>query len=149
MCRPDDVRRRVVEVVKLADVVKASVEDVHWLYPARPPEQVAAEWLQLGPAVVAITLGAAGSIAVSAEAGAVHVEGQRVDVVDTIGAGDAFNAGLVAAMAAEQEFRDGLQAATTFASEVIARPSHGRHATTDIQVSMHRSIDLATPERRE
>jgi sugar/nucleoside kinase (ribokinase family) len=97
---------------------------------------------------VVVKLGARGCMAFGPGGARVTIPAPAVDAADTIGAGDAFNAGLVAAMAAEQDWTDGLQAATAFASEVVARPSESRHAATDTQASMNRSVDMATPERR-
>jgi sugar/nucleoside kinase (ribokinase family) len=47
---------------------------------------------------------------------------------DTTGAGDAFNAGLVAALASGRDWPDALTAATGLASSLVARPSNHRHA---------------------
>ena len=88
-----------------------------------------------------VKLGAHGCMAFGPDGARIATPAPVVDAADTIGAGDAFNAGLVAAMAAEQDWGDVLQAATAFASEVIARPSEDRHAA-------NRSVDMVTPERR-
>ncbi|WP_344329559.1 PfkB family carbohydrate kinase, partial [Kitasatospora putterlickiae] len=52
--------RRVERCVALSDLVKASDEDLGWLYPDRTPEEAARHWLGLGPATVAVTRGPAG-----------------------------------------------------------------------------------------
>jgi fructokinase len=77
--------------VALSDVVKASDEDLAWLYPGARPGEVAARWLRLGPAVVFVTLGARGAHAFTA-AGRVAGAPVPAKVVDTVGAGDAFMA---------------------------------------------------------
>ena len=84
--------------VKLSTYVKASEEDLDWLYPGTPPSEAAARWAGLGPRLVVMTRGGGGAEA--------HFRGERlvqpapaVDVVDTVGAGDSFMAGLLAAMA--------------------------------------------------
>jgi sugar/nucleoside kinase (ribokinase family) len=51
-------------------------------------------------------------------------------VVDTTGAGDAFNAGLVHALAHGATWREALTAATRFATTVISRPSNDRYRET-------------------
>jgi fructokinase len=94
---PNAARSRVEEMVARADVVKASDEDLRWLEPTIPPEEVAARWLALGPAIVAVTRGAQGAFAVCAT-GAQRVPARQVDVVDTVGAGDAFMVGLIDAL---------------------------------------------------
>lgn len=90
----DGARRRAETFVAQADVVKASDEDLLWLYPGVDPLQSAQNWLALGPAVVVVTMGAAGAAAVAAS-GVTRVGGERVEVVDTVGAGDTFMSALI------------------------------------------------------
>ncbi|MFD8114123.1 carbohydrate kinase family protein [Streptomyces microflavus] len=90
--------RRVEECVALSDLVKASDEDLAWLYPGEEPEKVAARWLERGPAVVLVTGGGDGALAVL-PGGRITVEAVAVDVVDTVGAGDAFMSGTLHALA--------------------------------------------------
>ncbi|KQX49976.1 MULTISPECIES: carbohydrate kinase [unclassified Streptomyces] len=80
---------RVERCVALADLVKASDEDLAWLYPGEDPYAVAARWLALGPAVVLVTRGAAGSVALTRHH-TVAAGAPPVTVVDTVGAGDSF-----------------------------------------------------------
>lgn len=96
----DEARRTVEALVALADVVKASDEDLLWLYPGREPLEIAAAWRATGPAVVIVTLGGQGSAAVTAT-GVSRVPGKRVQVVDTVGAGDTFMGALIHGLAAE------------------------------------------------
>lgn len=96
---PAAVGARVAQLVRLADVVKASADDLGWLHPGRPVAEVAAAWLAQGPALVAVTLGAEGALAVAPAAGVVHRPAPTVTVVDTVGAGDAFTSALLAALA--------------------------------------------------
>jgi fructokinase len=91
-------RERVERFVAAADVVKVSDEDLAWLTPAADPADVAQDWLALGPALVVVTRGGEGATGVCA-AGRVDVPAPRVAVVDTVGAGDAFMAGLLDALA--------------------------------------------------
>jgi len=92
--------RRVEECVQLSDLVKASDEDLAWLYPGEEPEKVAARWLEHGPAVVLVTRGGDGALAVLA-GGRITVEAAAVAVVDTVGAGDAFMSGTLHALAGQ------------------------------------------------
>lgn len=87
----------VESVVARSDVVKASDEDMRWLAPDTAPEDLAARWLALGPALVAVTFGADGSFATTAQ-GSVRIPAYPAEVVDTVGAGDAFMTGLVDAL---------------------------------------------------
>lgn len=90
----------------VADVVKLSDEDAEWLYPGVPTDAVVDRILALGPALVSITLGAAGALVATRN----HRSRRSADstgLVDTIGAGDSFMAGLLHGLAGHLE-RDGL-----------------------------------------
>jgi fructokinase len=96
---PVEAGRAAVErVVALADVVKVSSEDLDWLYPGEEPVAAAARWTTAGPALVVVTLGGDGAVALrSGEE--VRRPSPPVTVVDTVGAGDAFSSGLLGALA--------------------------------------------------
>jgi fructokinase len=99
-CRPDlmgdpaVVRPQVEALVALCDVVKLSDEDAAWLAPDRSVEELATRWLALGPSVVVLTRGGAG-VTAWCGAGRVDVPAPRVQVVDTVGAGDSAMAALL------------------------------------------------------
>ena len=100
LLQPDRAAARsaVEATLALAHLVKTSEEDLDWLRPGEPAEDVAADWLDHGPDVVVITRGAAGVVAVTRSA----VRSRPpvpVTVVDTVGAGDAFMSGLLDALA--------------------------------------------------
>ncbi|MDQ3928505.1 MAG: carbohydrate kinase [Chloroflexota bacterium] len=82
----------------IADLVKVSSADIDWLAPGRSPEQVASELISRGPALVAVTQGERGVLALRARE-RWEIPGFQVPVVDTVGAGDAFSAGLLASLA--------------------------------------------------
>jgi fructokinase len=90
----DSARERVNRMVALADVIKASDEDIRWLHPSRTALEVASEWHAAGAAIVVVTEGGDGAFAV-AGCGVVRVPAEPVVVVDTVGAGDTFMAALV------------------------------------------------------
>lgn len=92
---PAKPQQRVEQVAARATIVKASNEDLDWLYPERTWEESAQALLKLGPAVVWVTRGAGGAVGFTAR-GSVEVTASKVQVVDTIGAGDTFSAGLIA-----------------------------------------------------
>lgn len=81
-------------IAALANVVKLSDEDAHWLYPGRSNSQVAQHALSLGPDLVVITRGALGAILTSADT-AITVPPVTTTVSDTIGAGDSYMAALI------------------------------------------------------
>ncbi|GAB3861945.1 carbohydrate kinase [Nocardioides maradonensis] len=91
-------RDNVESLVRRADVVKASDEDVQWLFPGCAPTAVARRWSGMGPALVVVTSGAGGAYAVGSTGTSVDVPALPTRVVDTIGAGDSFMAGLLAAL---------------------------------------------------
>jgi fructokinase len=93
----DLARQRIEHLVERSDIVKVSEEDLRWIDPDRPPERLAQTWLALGPSIVAVTMGDRGSAAVCA-AGVARVAARPVQVVDTVGAGDAFMVGLIDAL---------------------------------------------------
>jgi fructokinase len=85
------------ETAGLSTVLKMSDQDAAWLYPGLPIDDVLDRLLSLGPRLVAVTLGAKG--AVIADPGhRVRIPAVRVEVYDTIGAGDTFMASLIHAV---------------------------------------------------
>lgn len=99
MGEPHQVRSRIEECVGLADVVKASAEDLAWLYAGAPVAEVAHLWGLLGPALVVVTNGEAG-VLVLLPARESHVVTPTLPtpVVDTVGAGDSFMSGLLSGL---------------------------------------------------
>jgi fructokinase len=100
MGEPDLTMARVMSYLEIADVVKVSEEDLAWLHPGAAPLDVADQWLLQGPSLVVVTRGDHGAEALS-RSGVVRVDAVPVDLVDTVGAGDAFTAGLVDGLATE------------------------------------------------
>lgn len=90
---------RVERLVALSHVVKASDEDLGWLYPGVDAEESLRRWARLGPRLAVLTRGPGGCLAVTPSGAAADLPGHRVEVVDTIGAGDAFQSGLLSALA--------------------------------------------------
>lgn len=99
MGTPDQGRAAVEGAVAAAHVVKASDEDVAWLYPGTGLTEVAARWLGLGADLVVVTRGADGPLGITADA-VVDRAAPGVRVSDTVGAGDTFTAGLLHGLAA-------------------------------------------------
>jgi fructokinase len=84
-------------LARVADVVKASDEDLQWLYPELSPESAARTLLELGPRMVVVTHGPRGATGITADH-EIRVAAPSLHVVDTIGAGDAFQASLLDAL---------------------------------------------------
>jgi fructokinase len=82
----------------LSSVIKVSDDDMAWLYPDQKYEDVAKRWISDGAALVAVTRGSQGIIGITAD-GSVEVDGAKITVADTVGAGDTVGAIIVEAMA--------------------------------------------------
>jgi fructokinase len=91
---PVDAAARVAELVALADVVKVSDEDLAWFHPDLELGQAVQAWLDLGPALVVVTRGGEGAT-VYRQGSSAWVAAPKVDVVDTVGAGDTFMGALI------------------------------------------------------
>jgi fructokinase len=123
----DAVLAIVEQQVRLAGFVKASEEDLEWLYPGRPAEQSLKAWAEMGPLFAIATLGEKGAVAYLGERRLV-VAPRRVAVVDTVGAGDSFTSALLFAMgrdgalgaAAGRPALENLAAWTDFAARASA-----------------------------
>jgi fructokinase len=131
---PTGYRARFDRCCRAAHIVKLSASDAEWLMPGIGDEEVAMRLLDLGAELVVVTLGADGAIAATQRARS-RVPAQRVEVVDTIGAGDAFGAGLLVALEergalvagslvalAEADLEDVLRFASAVAALTVARP---------------------------
>jgi fructokinase len=95
--READYRARIERMIARADIVKLSDEDLHWLEGQGELAALARGILARGPKVVFITEGARGARAVTATQDRAFAA-TKVQVVDTVGAGDTFNAGVLAAL---------------------------------------------------
>jgi len=95
----ESYRARIIRMIGRADIVKLSDEDLNWLMGAGEVEKRARQVLAMGPKVVFITEGAAGARAITATQNR-FVAATPVTVADTVGAGDTFNAGVLAVLQA-------------------------------------------------
>jgi len=94
-----EVRAKIEQLIGLSDVVKASDEDVAWLYDGMPIADVVRLWGQLGPALLVVTRGGKGAVAALSRTGElISLDAPFVEVVDTVGAGDSFMAGLLSGL---------------------------------------------------
>ena len=87
-------RVAVEKWVGISSVVKLSDADISWLYPDESMDEVAKRWITRGSSLVVVTRGADGMIGFT-ENGMEEVNGAKVMVVDTVGAGDTVGAILV------------------------------------------------------
>jgi fructokinase len=98
---------RVERIARRADVVKASVDDLSVLRPGVSPAEAVDDLLELGALVVLVTDGPR-SVELVTRRGTTTLDPPDVDVVDTIGAGDAFGGGFQAAWVGAGHGRDDL-----------------------------------------
>ena len=91
------VVRTIEREVSLASLVKASEEDLEWLYPGRAIEESLAAWTKAGPRFCVVTRGERGALALIGKE-RIEVPAPQVEVVDTVGAGDSFMSALLSAM---------------------------------------------------
>ena len=96
---PADAREQVEAALRHAHVVKASTEDLEWLYGRQSVAAVAKRWLGAGPELVVVTRGGDGAVAFVAGAAPMTRPVHPAPAVDTVGAGDAFTSGLLDALA--------------------------------------------------
>jgi fructokinase len=93
----DAYRARLGRMIGNSDIVKVSDEDLIWLLGEGEIDELARQLLIAGPALVCVTEGAKG-VRGYFSGGTVSVSSRKVEVVDTVGAGDTFNAGFLAAL---------------------------------------------------
>ncbi len=93
-------RARLAKMFAKADIVKVSDEDLEWLVPDQEGlDARAAALLQRGPAFVLVTRGGDGADGYLATGEKLSIAAEKAEVVDTVGAGDTFNAGVLAKLA--------------------------------------------------
>lgn len=146
----------IEESVALADVVKASEEDLHWLYPHVLPSEVATRWLTGRPGLVLITTGRHGATAYRARHKPLHRPSRTVAIVDTVGAGDSWMGSILAglhsrgvttaesiAALSATEIADLLETAMLVASLACGR--HGADPPTADDLATARRINQMLP----
>jgi len=112
----------------LSAVIKVSDDDLAWLFPNQSIDDVANRWISDGVFLVVVTRGANGLVGYTAD-GRVDVPGVKVDVVDTVGAGDTVGAIIVEAM-----IEHGLiELRGDILQEVLARAAHAAAITCSRQ----------------
>jgi fructokinase len=91
-------RRVLSSLITMSHLMKISSEDFAYLYPGAEPQELAAHWIAAGARLVIVTRGEAGASAWTRRV-SVQLPAECVAVVDSVGAGDAFHAALLAALA--------------------------------------------------
>jgi fructokinase len=129
-------RERLQGLFRIADIVKVSDHDLGWIFPSTPTLQEKARMLlDTGPAVVILTQGEKGATAYMRDVDPVTIAGRRVEVADTVGAGDTFNAGFLT-WAGRQEYLAKARI-PGIPADVLARALEYGVAAASICVSRH------------
>ncbi|QKW23229.1 carbohydrate kinase [Kitasatospora sp. NA04385] len=125
---PETYRQRLGRWCELADLLRLSEDDLHVLLPGVTPEDACDHWHAAGVRLVVVTLAERGALA-SLDGRRVRVAAPVTPVVDTVGAGDSFTAGLLHSLAVQGHLGgrldsltpDDLERACRFATRVAAR----------------------------
>jgi sugar/nucleoside kinase (ribokinase family) len=128
---PPQAQAEVLELLPSVDVFLPNEVEACALADGAGEAASAARALQaVSGGWVVVKLGPSGCFAAGPDGTEFTVPAPAVSVADTTGAGDAFNAGLVDALARGSSWRDALTMATRLATAIISRPSHHRHRLT-------------------
>ena len=90
-------RARIDRFAALADLIKVSDEDLGLIFPGATASEIAGRWLEAGAGLVVVTRGESGAEAFTKEA-SFSIAGNRIDLADTVGAGDTFQAAMIAGL---------------------------------------------------
>jgi fructokinase len=125
--------QRINRMAAMSDIVKFSDEDLEWFGMTGSQEELARHWLDHGAKLVIITKGADGADGYTKDF-KVSVPGVKAEVVDTVGAGDTFDAGVLASLKrndlltkekvaslSEEAVRDALSLAAKAAAVTVSR----------------------------
>jgi fructokinase len=96
---PDRARHteRIRRMMGMADILKLSDEDLNWFGEPGSREEIVHRWLDRGPKLIVVTCGGDGAVGYTRNH-SVAIRPDKVEVVDTVGAGDTFNAGILASL---------------------------------------------------
>jgi sugar/nucleoside kinase (ribokinase family) len=128
---PSSTRAELRSLLPLVDVFLPNEGEASALSGQADAPAAAEALARVSGGWVVVKLGADGAIAVDAAGRSRRVPAPTVDVVDTTGAGDAFNAGLLDGLDRHGDPADALDDAVRIASSVVARPSDDRYPTRD------------------
>ena len=94
---PEAYRSRLDGMLRRCDIVKVSGEDLDWMIPGpAPAREKMSALMAKGPVAAILTMGAEGATGFGPGGAEIHVPAAPVEVADTVGAGDTFNAGFLA-----------------------------------------------------
>lgn len=131
---PEQVREQVAQLLPHIDLVKASDEDMAWLYGTLPEElpELMETILNMGPRVVVVTRGSQGALVkIAGHESLISIAPTGDSVVDTVGAGDSFMAGIISGLMDAGLLGSAMAAAgLTHASKEVLETAFNRGAST-------------------
>ncbi len=136
---PDATREEIALLLPLVDVFLPNEDEAEHVTGESNSLIAAVALAERSAGWVVVKLGESGCLAASARGEVHRVGAPTVEVVDTTGAGDAFNAGLMRAMSSGEAYPDALRGAVRVASAVVSRSSSGRYPTPDELLTQPRS----------
>ncbi len=126
---PDATREEVRRLLRWVDVFVPNEAEVARVSGQADPTAAARSLAAWFGGWTVVKLGPHGCVAAGPDGSVYRAPAQAVQVVDTTGAGDAFNAGLIDALASGRPWPDALRAACALASAVVSRQSDDRYPT--------------------
>jgi argininosuccinate lyase len=126
---PASTHEEVASLLPLVNVFVPNESEAERLSGERDPGRAAAALARSSGGWVVVKLGGDGALAALEDGTSARVGAPAIGVVDTTGAGDAFNAGLIDAMSGGAAPAEAITHAVTVASTVVTRPSYDRYPT--------------------
>lgn len=99
-------QQRFESWLRLVDIVRLSVADLEWLYPDADAHSLMQTWLEWGPSVCLLTLGADGASGITVQGAEARVPSPKVTIADTVGAGDTFLAATLSWLYQQDKLKD-------------------------------------------
>lgn len=127
----DGTKREIRSILPSVDVFLPNELEIGNLAGTTDAVEAARAVQDLSGGWVVVKRGAGGCVAIGPEGQELRAEAGRVGVLDTTGAGDAFNAALMVGLAEEQPFDEALRFAVKVASAVVSRPSTDRYPSRE------------------
>lgn len=139
------IKRMYTQMLRIADIATFSEEESKFMFETNDPRKVAEKALEFGVNIVGVKLGSKGSFIKSKEGSEIFVPAFKVNVIDTTGAGDGWDAGLLVSLLRGLELKE----CATIANAVGALVVTKRGAITALpykdelnQFLMHHGIKL-------